>query len=61
METVLRRKRETKWVFQSKSVYPYDVNKKVDICENAKNMRFKSDEEIVEYLFSSLSRLFQRD
>lgn len=48
METVLRRKRETKWVFQSESVYPYDVNKKVDICEDAQNMRFKSDEEIVE-------------
>lgn len=48
MEKVLRRKRETKWVFQSKSVYPYDVNKKVDICEDAKNMRLKSDEETVE-------------
>ena len=45
-----------------RNVYPYGLKEKVDICEDNKNMkRFKSDYGIVETLFTSLPKLFQRD
>ena len=45
-----------------RTVYPYGLNKKVDICEDDKNVkRFKSDDGIVGKLFPSLHRLFERD
>ena len=45
-----------------RTVYPYDLNEKVVICEDDKNVkRFKSDDGIAGMLFPSLSRLFQRD
>ena len=61
-EAVLRRKRETEWMVKLRTVYPYELNEKVDICEDDKNAkRFKRDEGIVGKLFPSLPRLFQRD
>ena len=45
-----------------RTVYPYSLNEKVDICEDDKNVkRFKIDDGIVGKLFPSLTRLFQRD
>ena len=45
-----------------RTVYPYVLNKTLDICEDDKNVkRFKSDDGIVGKLFPSLPRLFQRD
>ena len=42
-------------------MYPYGVNEKVETCEDDKKVkRFKSDDGIVEKLFPSLARLFQR-
>ena len=32
-EAVLQRKRETEWIFKLRTVYPYVLNEKVDICE----------------------------
>ena len=61
-ETVLRRKRETEWILKLRTVYPYDLNEKVEICEDDKNvMRYESDDVIAGKLFPSLPRLFQRD
>ena len=61
-EAVLRRKRKTEWIVKLRTVYPYGLNEKVDICEDDKNVkRFKSDDGIVGKLFPSLPRLFQRD
>lgn len=43
-------------------MYPYDLNDKVDICADDKNVeRFKSKHAFVGKLFPSLPRLFQRD
>ena len=51
-----------KAILKLRTVYPYGLNKKVDICEDDKNVkRFKSDDDILEKLFPSLPRLFQRD
>ena len=45
-----------------RTVYLYALNEKVDICEDAKNVKkFKSDYDIAGKLFLSLSRLYQRD
>ena len=45
-----------------RTVYPYGLNERVDICEDDKNVnRFKSNDSTVEKLFPSLLRLFQRD
>ena len=42
-------------------MYPYGVNEKAETCEDDKKVkRFKSDDGIVEKLFPSLARLFQR-
>ena len=61
-EAILRRKRETEWILKLRTVYPYGLNKKVDICDDDKNVkRFKSDDGIVGKLFPSLHRLFERD
>ena len=61
-EAILRRKRETEWILKLRTVYPYGLNKKVDICDDDKNVkRFKSDGGIVGKLFPSLRRLFERD
>ena len=61
-EAVPRGKRETEWMLKWRTVYPYGLNEKVDICEDDKNVkRFKSDDGIVGKLFPSLPRLFQRD
>ena len=57
-EAVLRRKRETELMLKLRTVYPYGLKEKVDICENYKNLkRFKSDDGIVGKLFPSLPRL----
>ena len=41
---VLRRKRETEWMLKLRTVYPYGLNEKVDICDDDKNVkRFKSE------------------
>ena len=37
-EAVLRRKRETEWMLKLRTVYPYGLNEKVDICEDDKNV-----------------------
>ena len=59
---VLRRKRETEWMLKLRTVYPYSLNEKVDICEDDKNVkRFKIDDGIIGKLFPSLPRLFQKD
>ena len=61
-EVVLRRKWETEWMVKLRTVYPYGLNEKVDICEDDKNVKkFKSDDGIVGKLFPSLPRLTQRD
>ena len=61
-EAVLRRKRKTEWMLNLRTVYPYGLTEKVDICEDDKNVkRFKSDVGIVGKLFHSLPRLFKRD
>ena len=45
-----------------KTVYPYGLNEKVNICEDDKKVkRFKSYGSVVGKLFLSLPRLFQRD
>ena len=45
-----------------RTVYPYELNEKVGVCEDDKNeKRFKSDDGMVGKLFPSLPRLFQRD
>ena len=45
-----------------RTMYPYDLNEKLDICEDDKNVkRFKSDDGIIGKLFPSLPRLFQKD
>ena len=45
-----------------RTVYPYVLNKTLDICEDDRNVkRFKSDDGIVGTLFPSLPRLFQSD
>ena len=45
-----------------RTVYPYVLNEKVDICEDDKNVkRLKSDDGIVGKLFPGLPRLLQRD
>ena len=60
-EAVLRRKRETEWMLKLRTLYPYGLNEKMDICEDGKNVkRFKSDDGIV-MMDPSLPRLFQRD
>ena len=47
-----RRKRETEWMLKLRTVYQYNLNEKVDICEDDKNMKkFKSDDGIVVKLF----------
>ena len=41
-EAVLRRKRETEWSLKLRTLYPYGLNEKVNICDNDKNVkRFK--------------------
>ena len=41
---VLRRKRETEWMLKLRTVYPYGLNEKVDICDDDKNVkRFKNE------------------
>ena len=51
-----------KAILKLRTVYPYGLNKKVDICDDDKNVkRFKSDGGIVGKLFPSLRRLFERD
>ena len=58
-ESVLKRKRETEWMLKLRTVYPYRLNEKVDICEDDKNVkRFESDDSIVGKLFPTLPRLF---
>ena len=53
-EAVLRRKRETEWVIKLRTVYPYGLNEKADVCEDDKNMkRFQSDDGIIGKLFPS--------
>ena len=60
-EAVLRRKRETEWMLKLRTLYPYGLNEKMDICEDGKNVkRFKSDDGIV-MMDPSIPRLFQRD
>ena len=50
-ESVLRRKTETEWMLKLRTVYPYGLNDKVDICEDDKNMqRFKNDDSIREVM-----------
>ena len=45
-----------------RTVHPYGLNEKVNVCEEDKNVkRFKSDDGIERKLFPSLLRLFQRD
>ena len=45
-----------------RTVYPYWLNDKVGVCEDNKNVKwFIKDDGILEKLFPSLSRLFQRD
>ena len=45
-----------------RTVYPYGQNKKLDICEDDKDLkRIKSDNSAVWKLFPCLPRLFQRD
>ena len=52
-------KNGTEWVLKLRTVYPYGLNEKVDICEDDKNVkRLKSDDGIVGKLFPSLPRLF---
>ena len=61
-EAVLRRKRETEWMLRLRTLYPYGLNEKVNICEDDKNVkRFKIDVGIVQKLFPNLPRLFKRD
>ena len=61
-EAAFRRKKETEQMLKSGTELPYGPNRKVDICEDDKNVkRFKSDDGIVGKLFPSLPRLFQRD
>ena len=61
-EAVLRRKRETEWILKLRTVYPYGLNEKVDICEDDKNVkRFKSDDGIVGKLIPRLPTLFPKD
>ena len=44
VEAVVRTKSETEWMVKLRTVYPYVLNEKEDICENDKNVkRFKSD------------------
>ena len=49
--------RETVWILKLRTVYPYGVNEKVDICKNDKNVK----ESFVGKFFPSLPRLFQRN
>ena len=57
VEAVLRRNRETEWLLKLRTVYPYGLNEKVDICEVDKNVKgIKSDDGIVGKLFTSLPR-----
>ena len=45
-----------------RTVCPYGLNEKLDVCEDHKNVkRFKSDGGIVGKLFPSLPTLFQRE
>ena len=45
-----------------RTVYPYDLNERVNICEDDKNMKeLQSDDGIVGKIFASLLRLFQRE
>ena len=54
-EAVLRGKRKTEWMLKLRTVYPYGLNEKVDICEDDKNVkRFRSVDDIVGKLFPSL-------
>ena len=57
-EVVLWTKRETECMLKLRTVYPYGLNEKVDICEDGKSLtRFKKDDGTVGELFPSLPRL----
>ena len=59
---VLRRKRETEWMFRLRTVYPYGLNDKVDIYnEDNHCSRFDNDDDLVGRLFPSLPRYYHRD
>ena len=50
------------WMLKLRTLYPYGLNEKVDVCEDDKNVnRFKRDDGIVSKLFPTLPRLFQRE
>ena len=56
---VLRIKREIEWMLKLRTVYPYDLNEKLDIYEDDKNLKRFKNNVIVGKLFPSLRRLFQ--
>ena len=37
-QSVLKRKEETEWMLKLRTVYPYGLNEKVNICEDDKNV-----------------------
>ena len=54
-EAVLREKRKTEWMLKLRTMYPYGLNEKVDICEDNENVkRIRSVDDIVGKLFPSL-------
>ena len=59
-EAVIKRERETEWMFKPRTVYPHDLREKVDICEDGKKDS-NSDDENDGRLFHSFPRIFQKD